>query len=160
MLIVHAGVTYRPGMYAFHSTHTCSTSNNISSNWHDNILRSFCYYMLKTICWSACAWLRMLLVHTDSAPRSHGSLKFLLVAILVLNLAHTLHRSLVTISFLPLSSMSQSSHLTVRHSRSISVFHFWYVAYTTFLFLGYGTDASLELWTLFMLHALLQLTTT
>ena len=35
--------------------------------------------------------------------------------------------------------------------------HFWYVAYATFLFLGSGADASLELWALFMLHALLQL---
>ena len=35
MFIVHAGVTYRPGIYAFHSIHTCSNSSNISSNWHD-----------------------------------------------------------------------------------------------------------------------------
>ena len=35
LFIVHAGVTYRPGIYEFHSMHTCSNSSNISSNWHD-----------------------------------------------------------------------------------------------------------------------------
>ena len=35
VFIVHAGLTYRPGIYAFHSVHTCSNSSNTSSNWHD-----------------------------------------------------------------------------------------------------------------------------
>ena len=37
MFIVHAVVTCRPGIYAFHSImsmHTCFNSSNISSNWH------------------------------------------------------------------------------------------------------------------------------
>ena len=137
----YAGVTHRPGIYAFHSImstgmHICSNSSNIISNWH-----------------YAGAWSRILLVRTDSALRSHRSLTFRLVAILVLNVTHTLHRSFVTMFFLPLiSSVSQLSHVTVRHSRSISVFNFWYVAYATFLFLGSGANASLKLWALFMLH--------
>ena len=35
--IAHAGVTCRPGIYAFYSImsmHICSNSSNISSNWH------------------------------------------------------------------------------------------------------------------------------
>ena len=61
-------------------------------------------------------------VRTGSAPKSHHSLKFLLVVILVLNLAHTLHQSFVTIFVQPLSSVSQSSHVTVRHSYLSSIF--------------------------------------
>ena len=66
-------------------------------------------------------------VRTGSAPKSHRSLKFLHVAILVLNLARTLHRSFMTIFVLPLSS-----RVTIKSCDSqalLSVFHFWYVAY-------------------------------
>ena len=81
------------------STHVCSNSSNISSNWH-------CINMLVCSCMVANV------AGAHSVPRSHCSLKLLLVVILVLNLAHKLHRSFMTMFFLPLSSMSQSSPVT------------------------------------------------
>ena len=79
-------------------------------------------------------------------------MKFLLVAILVLNFAHTLHRSFVTI----FSSTAQFS-VTIKPCGCWALpihigLPFWYVAYATFLFLGSGANASLELWVLFMLQ--------
>ena len=85
----------------------------------------------ECICWSALAWSRILLVRTESAPKSHFSLKFLLEA---MNSVHTKRRRFVTI----FHSVQCHNHLW-----SKSAFHFWKVVYATFLFFDSGADISL-----------------
>lgn len=105
--------------------------------------------VIAWVCWLVLTWSRMLLVQIDSALESYFSLKLLLVAIFTLNLVHTAHCSLITIFFVLLTSVSQSSEVTVWQSWSSSEFYFWYVLYVTFLLLDSGADLSiLVLWSL------------
>ena len=84
-------------------------------------------------CWSDFAWLRMLVVHTESASLIDLSLKFFHPRILSLFLVHSQHLSFVT-SFTPPSiPVLQSSHVTVWQSQSYCLTHFWYCRFGAWL---------------------------
>ena len=88
---------------------------------------------------------RILLLQTDSAPVIQCSLKFLRPLSFILNLVHRTN-------LLPAwTTVSQSSHVTVWHSLSMSTFHFEKVAYMSFLFLASGANAVSKLDALFIL---------
>ena len=112
------------------------------------IARSHFSRFIAHSCWSDRAWSRILLLQTDSAPVIQHSLKFLRPLSFILNLVKTLHRSLVLPGW---TSVSQSSHVTVWHSLSMSTFHFEKVAYMRFLFLASEANAVSELDAVFIL---------